>query len=59
MNKRTIRLIAIAIMLSAVTVGSLQAFAGPRKGGKKGGGCMNWCMGSGGSVQQCRSICGR
>jgi hypothetical protein len=49
------RLLAIAIVLAATTLGSLQLFARPGKGG----GCMNACMGGGGGVAQCRSICGR
>ena len=52
MNKRVIRLIALAIVATAATVGSLQLLAGPR-------GCLNACMAAGNSFGQCRSICGR
>jgi len=55
MNKRTIRLVAIAIVLAATTLGSLQLLARP----KGGNGCFVACMAGGGSVGQCRSICGR
>ncbi len=55
MNKRIVRLIAVAIVLAAATMGSLQLIAGPGKGG----GCLNECVRLGGSAGQCRSVCGR
>ena len=55
MNRRTMRLVAVAIVLAATTLGSLQLIAGP----KRGGGCMNACVAGGGGAAQCRSICGR
>ncbi len=51
-NKRILRLAALALLLTATAVGSLQLFAAPK------GGCINSCMARGGSFGQCRSVCG-
>ncbi len=61
MNKRMIRLAAVAVVLAATVLGSLQLSAGPRRGpgGDKWAECVAGCSAGGGGLGSCMRMCAR